>query len=67
MLIVEYITSIAVAITFVTEKGFCSSQGEIRYENQFRFDDFVQKTAENSEKYSFRLKNLQKIVKLIST
>ncbi len=60
MLIVEYITSIAVSITFVTEKGFCSSQGEIRYENQFRFDDFVQKTAENSEKIFFSVEKSAK-------
>ena len=60
MLIVEYITSIAVAITFVTEKGFCSSQGEIRYENQFRFDDFVQKTTENSEKIFFSVEKSAK-------
>lgn len=60
VLVVECILSIPVPVTFVTEKGFYSSEGEIRYENWFSFDDFVQKSAENSEKTLFLVEKFAK-------
>lgn len=66
----EYINikiSISVYMTFVTEKGICTSSGEIRYEIGSDLMILCKNRLKIQEKHCFWLQILRKIVKLLST